>query len=347
MPLNQLDQAIRILKSGGLVAIPTETVYGLACDATNADAVLKVFESKKRPSFDPLIVHIGDHDFESFLRAGPVDEKALTQAQKEAAQILFATFWPGPLTLVLPKHPSIPDLVTSGLPTVGVRMPAHPMARELLNKSNLMLAAPSANHFGGVSPTTAEHVRNELLAYGLKVDLILDGGPCTIGVESTVLMIHADGTCEVLRPGGVSALELASLVRLRSADSKQPQHKHHSPGHLENHYAPKTKLGLFESEVELATLLKPLATDTEKRFGILYYGLPKVSQPTNRPPTMTSVLSAKRDAREAAHRLFSELRRLDQANLDLILAELPQPDQQALVPAIRDRLLRAAGIKSV
>jgi len=182
--------AAEFLRAGKLVAFPTETVYGLGANALDAGAVARVFEVKNRPHFDPLIVHIAD---EAWL-------PRLVIEIPSSARKLAEAFWPGPLTLVLPKTDLIPDLVTSGLPGVAVRMPSHPMARQLLRETDLPIAAPSANPFGQLSPTTAQHVAETL---GDRIDLILDGGPCEVGVESTVVQVHADGAV-LLRQGGIA-----------------------------------------------------------------------------------------------------------------------------------------------
>ncbi|MCB0778636.1 MAG: threonylcarbamoyl-AMP synthase, partial [Flavobacteriales bacterium] len=184
-----LAAAAGLLREGGVVAVPTETVYGLAANAFDPAAVLQVFAIKERPSFDPLIVHIGERrEVDRVVRELP-----------PGAQALMDAFWPGPLTLVLPRDPQVPDVVTSGLDTVGVRMPAHPMLRELLGRLDFPLAAPSANPFGYVSPTTAQHVADQL---GERVPYILDGGPCVVGVESTILG-YEDGRWMLYRPGGI------------------------------------------------------------------------------------------------------------------------------------------------
>lgn len=196
-PMNPIDEAVRILKNGGLVAFPTETVYGLGADALDPLAVAKIFEAKERPTFDPLIVHVPDVE----------EAKALAAKFPPLAERLAEAFWPGPLTLVLPKKPCVPDLVTSGLPTVALRAPAHPLALELLRAFGGALAAPSANLFGHISPTTAGHVVRSL---GQRVDLVLDGGPCRVGVESTVLSLIEE-TPVLLRHGGVSLEELEKV----------------------------------------------------------------------------------------------------------------------------------------
>ncbi len=201
-----IRRAGRIIKTGGLVAFPTETVYGLGCDAMNAEAAAKVFEVKQRPQFDPLIVHIADlKQLEMVIGSLPI-----------LGQRLIDAFWPGPLTLVLPKQTAIPDLITAGLSTVAVRMPNHPVAQSLIREAGTPIAAPSANLFGYVSPTTAQHVADGL---GNTVDLILDGGPCPIGVESTIVSL-AGSQPELLRPGSITIEQLSAVIgAIRRASS--------------------------------------------------------------------------------------------------------------------------------
>jgi L-threonylcarbamoyladenylate synthase len=226
-----IARAVQILRSGGLVAFPTETVYGLGADATNAAAIRRVFEVKGRPSTNPLIVHVADESVaRRYARAWPA-----------SATKLVAEFWPGPLTLVLPKHPSIVAEVTAGLDTVGLRSPDHPLALELLRAFDGPLAGPSANRSSHVSPTTAQHVREEFPDN--EIDLVLDGGPCEVGIESTVLDLSSDGP-RILRPGAVTRGQIERVigcveasVRTLPAEAGRPAR---SPGHHERHYAPRT-----------------------------------------------------------------------------------------------------------
>ncbi len=310
--MNEIQKAAQIIREGGLVGFPTETVYGLGADALNPLAVARVFEVKDRPLFDPLIVHAADlGQVESLVQGFP--EKALRLAQK---------FWPGPLTIVLPKSALVPDIVTASLPTVAVRIPRHPLALELIRESGRPIAAPSANSFGRVSPTTADHVRDSL---GAKVDLILDGGPCQVGVESTVVSFM-EGVPLLLRPGGVSLEEIREVlgeVGIQASAPGAPQ----APGQLPQHYAPRTPLRLAESLEELPP---------GKRIGLLSF-LPPASRGSFQS---VEVLSEKGDLREAAARLFAALRRLDGQNLDLIIAR-PVP-HEGLGRAINDRLYKAS-----
>jgi L-threonylcarbamoyladenylate synthase len=308
-----LADAAAVLQRGGLVAFPTETVYGLGADAFNARAVARIFEVKARPSFDPLIVHLAE--------AASLDWVAVSDDPR--ATDLAARFWPGPLTLVLKRRPEIPDIVTSGLDTVGVRVPAHSAARALIAAAGTPLAAPSANPFGYVSPTTAEHVA-ELL--GDAVDLVLDGGPCRVGLESTILSLAGDPV--ILRPGGLAreALEEALGMALPVAG---PSDRPLAPGQLQKHYATRTPLVILEGQAE------PDAPRGEGRVGLL------AQRPTRASGfAAVEVLATDGSIETAAARLFAALRRLDAMGLDRILAE--PCEETGLGYAIMDRLRRAA-----
>ncbi|MDA1163171.1 MAG: L-threonylcarbamoyladenylate synthase [Planctomycetota bacterium] len=324
-------RAARVLSSGGLVAFGTETVYGLGANALNEVAVARVFEAKNRPHFDPLIVHIADREWLHRL----VDEFS------PAATLLADAFWPGPLTMVLPRREIVPDLVTSGLPTVAVRMPNHPLALELLTAVDLPIAAPSANPFGQISPTTAQHVLDNL---GGRIDLILDGGPCEVGVESTVVLMTGERPC-VLRHGGVTVEQLELVLgpvdvqssvdddgaASNSTSELESPAAAMSPGMLSQHYSPTTPLALL-SNVDVRSVVG-------KRVGLLRL--------VRRPATTGSIdefaavetLTEDGDLRLAAAHFFAALRRLDARGLDLILAE-SFPDE-GLGRALNDRLLRA------
>ena len=309
--MNHLEDAVRILKAGGLVAFPTETVYGLGADALNEHAVARVFEVKGRPTFDPLIVHVPDLE----------GAKALAKSFPPLAEKLARAFWPGPLTLVLPKQPRVPDLVTAGLDTVALRAPAHPLALELLRAFGGPLAAPSANPFGLLSPPTAHHVQSTL---GHLVDLILDGGPCRVGVESTVVSLAEDDPV-LLRPGGTAVEELEKIcgkLRIPAEGSSLSS----SPGRLERHYALATPLYPSDRFPD-----KP----TGERWGYLAF-----SRTPEGPWAATEVLSPSGDNTEAAARLFHCLHLLDEAGLDAVVYETV-PDE-GLGRAINDRLRRAS-----
>lgn len=303
-----IDRAAALLCAGGVVAIPTETVYGLAANAFDAQAIARVFEIKGRPAFDPLIVHV-------------LDVTMLARVVAETpplAQALIERFWPGPLTLVLPKAASLPELVTSGLATVAVRMPAHPVARALLQRAGVPLAAPSANAFGRLSPTRAEHVERQL---GGSVDLILDAGPTEHGVESTIVAM--DGP-KILRPGVITREEISSVVGpvvVETAATATPL----APGQLAHHYAPRTPVRIVDS---------PAPAAERARAGFI--GL------SRSPEGYAHVrrLSERGDLREAAARLFETLHELDDLGLERIDAE--PIAETGLGVAIMDRLRRAS-----
>ncbi len=316
-----IARAAELLRRGKPVAFPTETVYGLGADALNPEAVARVFEVKRRPRFDPLIVHVAD----------PEEIERLCTRVDERARALIGEFWPGPLTLVLPKRERVPEIVTAGLPTVAVRMPNHPVALELIRKAGTPIAAPSANPFGYLSPTTAEHVREQL---GEQVELILDGGPCPVGVESTVLDLTEEEP-QLLRAGGVPVEE---LERALGGKIRVPQagDRPRSPGQLPRHYSPRTPLRLLapgEGERE------DVGPPEGRRVGLLLFRRPKTPL---RGYAHVEVLSEGGDLREAAARLFAALHRMDRAGLDLILAE-PAPEE-GLGVAINERLRKAAAV---
>ena len=304
-------EAATVIRRGGLVAFPTETVYGLGANALDPRAVARVFEAKARPSFDPLIVHV----------ASLVDLPRVADAADPRVARLAARFWPGALTLVLPRRPAVPDIVTSGLATVGVRVPAHTAAHALLAAAGTPIAAPSANPFGYVSPTTAAHVAEQL---GGAVDLILDGGACRIGVESTILSLALEPPL-VLRPGGVSREELEHALGRPLAVASATEHPL-APGQLPQHYATSTPLRVMEG---------PEAGPTGKRVGLLAF-----SQRPAAAFAAVEVLAPDGSLATAAANLFAALRRLDALGLDLILAE--RCPEHGLGLAIMDRLRRAA-----
>jgi L-threonylcarbamoyladenylate synthase len=305
-----LHRAQELLCAGGIVAIPTETVYGLAANAYDEAAVLKIFQAKDRPSFDPLIVHVRDR--------AHVDQ-VVAHIPPEA-EALMAKFWPGPLTLVLPKHLRIPDIVTSGLDTVGVRMPAHSLTLELLRSLDFPLAAPSANPFGYVSPTTAQHVADQL---GDKLAYILDGGPCTVGVESTIVGWE-DEQCVLYRAGGVPVEAIEAVIG--KVGSAQRKVLPVAPGMIESHYAPR-------KPVFVGDVVQLIRENPGERIAVISF-----SEPYN--VWRSEVLSVERDMNEAARKLFAVLRTLDASEAEVILAEV-FPDA-GLGRAINDRLRRAA-----
>lgn len=307
-------QAKTLLMEGGLVAIPTETVYGLAANALNEKAVLSVFTAKNRPFFDPLIIHV------------PSLEAAEQYASfaDERLRKLAVHFWPGPLTLLVPKKNNIPDLVTSGLNRVAIRVPAHALTLELLRSVTIPLAAPSANPFGYVSPTTAAHVEKQL---GSKVNYILDGGPCSIGLESTIVGIE-ENQLVIYRLGGlaVETIEaVAGKVELRLNTSSDPT----APGQLKNHYAPRKPLYLGDT-ASLTT-----AHQGKKIALIVFKGLAGTQDNVQTLP-----LSVEGDLNEAAVNLFKVLREADDSPAEIVVADYVP--EEGLGRAINDRLRRAA-----
>jgi L-threonylcarbamoyladenylate synthase len=304
-----IENAKQILQNGGLVAIPTETVYGLAANALNEDAVLKIFKAKNRPHFDPLIIHTNSIE----------KAKKWVIEFPEWAEKLAGAFWPGPLTLLLPKQ-NIPDLVSSGLEQVAVRVPDHPLTLELLASIDFPLAAPSANPFGYVSPTTPQHVADQLAE---KVDYILDGGVCKVGIESTIIGMEEGKLC-VFRLGGLALEQIEKIVgpvQQKLNQSSDPK----APGMLKNHYAPTKPLIVGD-------VPKLLKMHRGQKIGV-------ISLDTDYEGVLTRMLSLKGDLDEAAHNLFAAIRGLDH-EVDVILAER-FPDS-FLGRAINDRLRRAA-----
>lgn len=306
--------AATLLKNGELVAIPTETVYGLAVNALNADAVLKIYETKGRPTFNPLIVHV--HDASQF-------EKYASEVP-DLVKELAAKFSPGPLTFVLPKKDIIPDIVSGGGSTVALRVPGHPLTLKLLSQLDFPLAAPSANPFGYISPVLAEHVAEQLEG---KIPYILDGGHSMIGVESTVIAVEGNKII-VLRVGGVPVEDLRDTgaeVELRINQSSNPQ----SPGQLKSHYAPRIPLVIGEINVLTSEF-------ADKKLAVLVFHEKSFASNI----VAEEVLSPTGDLKEAARNLFGALRRLDKSGADIIVAE-HFPNYRFGV-AINDRLERAA-----
>jgi L-threonylcarbamoyladenylate synthase len=303
------------LRSGDAVALPTETVYGLAADALRSEAVAKIFEAKERPRFDPLIVHLPDRAW--LERVARIDDDSRDLVEK-----LIAQFWPGPFTVVLPRREIIPDIVTAGLETVAVRVSAHPIFAEITRAFGSPLAAPSANRFGRVSPTTAQHVLEELDG---RIPLIVDAGPTAHGIESTIVAVRK-GRIELLRRGPITAVQLEAFgeVVLATASGRLE-----APGQLPSHYAPSTPLVLSEDATSYSA-------PADKKCGLLAW---RAVIGTNAFAEVRQ-LSSGQDMREAATNLFRYLRELDRLNLDLIVAELLP--EEGLGAAINDRLRRAA-----
>jgi L-threonylcarbamoyladenylate synthase len=291
-----IAEAAEAIRGGGLVAFPTETVYGLGADARNERAAARIYAAKGRPANNPLIVHFATVD----------DARALTTRWPESAERLARAFWPGPLTLVLPRSTSVPDLVTAGGPTVALRSPSHPVARALIQAAGTPIAAPSANRSGELSPTLAEHVRKSLEG---RIDLLLDAGPTTAGLESTVVDLSGEKP-RILRPGPIAPDRLRAFLGEvdlpRAIATTAPALP--SPGMLARHYAPRTPLRFGAPELR-------------ERVGLL-----KLSS----------------DPAEAAESLYRKLHELDDGRFDVILVDLPPETEEWL--AVRDRLLRAAAV---
>lgn len=323
------------LIAGDLVVMPTETVYGLAARADSPDAVSSVYAVKQRPLFDPLIVHVarGDGSEPLLARIRPlVDFRSFSQEALDLLEVLGESFWPGPLTLVLPRAETVHDLVTAGLPGVAVRMPAHPVAERLIRAVGVPLVAPSANRFGRISPTTAQAAMEEL---GDRVPAILDGGPCAIGLESTVIAIEPDATVRLLRPGGIPTEAIAAIAGALSPRSARVE----APGQLPSHYAPRAPVCLLQD-------LDPAKIEPAGPVAILLARGPAepviaAFERAGHEVLAARVLSPTGDDREAARNLFAAMRSLDAASPSRIFAE-PWTSQTGLGAAISDRLARAS-----
>jgi len=337
--LAALRPAAERLRSGGLVAFPTETVYGLGAHALDAAAVRRLFEAKGRPATDPLIVHVA--------RLQAVDE--LVSSFPDAARTLAARFWPGPLTLVLPRAAAVPGAVTAGLDTVAVRMPSHPVARALLELAGIPVAAPSANLFSRPSPTRAAHVLEDL---NDRIDIVIDAGSTDVGIESTVVDVTGD-TPTILRPGAVT-LEmlrkvLAQTVLAERATTADTTAAMPSPGLLAKHYSPRTPMTLYEGSGAVDAIVADarLARNRGQRIGILAADedrrkLAAAGGVEGGPPLKIVGIGAADEPELIAAKLYAALRELDAAGLDLILAR-SFPAHGGLGLAIQDRLRRAAG----
>jgi L-threonylcarbamoyladenylate synthase len=330
LPANQqsISAAAQTILSGGLVAFPTETVYGLGANALDAAAVEKIFSAKGRPSADPLIVHISGLD----------QINRVVRTLSPLAKTLAEAFWPGPLTLILPKHSSVPGLVTSGLENVAVRIPNHPVALALIQASGTPIAAPSANRFGHTSPTTARHVFQDLDGF---VDIILDGGPTSIGVESTVLDLSTS-PARILRPGGVTREMLESLIGpVTLFENLKRKYKGlPSPGMLKKHYAPRAEMILFKGE-QAGDLLADYVTKQTtmgKRTGALV--ATEEAAGLERLGTVVFRLGPQADLAGIARRIYAGMRWLDDQKVDVIVCR--DFGEGGLGLAIRDRLSRAA-----
>jgi L-threonylcarbamoyladenylate synthase len=321
-----VGEAVKVLAKGGVVALPTETVYGLAADAFNAEAVAQIFEVKGRPSKDPLIVHLAKA--RELSRVAKVPEALESLVNK-----LTSTFWPGPLTLVLPKTDAVPDIVTAGLPTVAVRLSKNDVMRSVARELGNPIAAPSANRFGRISPTSATAVMTELEG---RIPLVIDGGACAEGLESTIVAVEMEGdkpVLRMLRPGPVTREDLRKIARVVKASKVTDQPE--APGRMESHYCPATPLLLFDKPEDFVP-------EEGKKYGLLSLsGDEKAGYVGKHEWAATEILSpGSGKMSEAGVRFFHLLRQLDEAGLDAIVAE---PVSKArLGAAIMDRLRRAA-----
>jgi L-threonylcarbamoyladenylate synthase len=310
-------EAVALLQKGETVALPTETVYGLAADALDAIAVARIFEAKERPHFDPLIVHLPDRNWLEKITDLPVSDRQLILKLAEK-------FWPGPFTMVLPKQEIVPEIVTAGLDTVAVRISAHPVFAEVVCAFGKPLAAPSANRFGRISPTAARHVLNELDGC---IPLIIDAGPTEHGIESTIVAIR-EGEIDILRRGPITAEQLSQFGKVNIAVFAE---KVSAPGQLPSHYAPKTPLQIVDNA-------QAFLPEPNQRCALLAWNV--VLRNAESKFVVVRKLSERQDLREAAANLFRYLHELDELRLDLIVAE--QVPGEGLGAAIMDRLSRAA-----
>jgi len=325
-----INEAVEILAKGQLVALPTETVYGLAADATDSDAVAKIFEAKERPSFDPLIVHVDGEEMLHQVAKIPSDIA-------ETVQKLIKRYWPGPLTLILPKQENISDLVSSGLKTVAVRCPKNPIIRKVIQKLGRPLAAPSANRFGRISPTSASAVTKELDG---RIPLIVDGGASTEGLESTIISFEKNpeegkkDIIQILRYGPITREELRDFGKVQKIKPIIDQNSPQAPGQLASHYAPSTPLRLIEN-------WEDFQPEDGKRYALLSYKGDSKGYTHKFNWSITEALSPGTGKQsEAAVRLFFIMRKLDEAGVDEIIVE-PCSDR-GLGAAIMDRLRRAS-----
>ena len=310
-----IDFAVQLLNNDKIIGFPTETVYGLAGNIFSKKAVNRIFETKQRPKFNPLIVHISKME----------QLEQLATAIPENARFLAKAFWPGPLTLLLKKHPSVSDLITAGKPTVAVRIPNHPMALAILNAIDFPLAAPSANPFGKISPTSAQHVAD---FFPIEIEAVFDGGECQNGIESTIIGFDGDHVI-VYRLGAVAVEEIEAVVgkvKVFTSDNIAPN----APGMLKKHYSPNTNF-VLTTDVE-----KEIEKHHNKRIGVLSFNKNYKSEFI----AIISVLSKNSDFKEASRKLYNVMHQLDKENLDIIIAEkFPDLD---LGKSINDRLMRAA-----
>lgn len=346
-----IQKVAALLKSGEVVALPTETVYGLAGNATSPAAVLKIFTAKERPSFDPLIVHVSDQVLKA--PQGPiralidqkiVSENVLSWPYLDHIESAMRKFWPGPLTFILPRGSLIPNEVTSGQETVGLRSPAHPLFQAVLSNLDFPLAAPSANRFGRISPTDSAHVMAELDG---RIAGVLDGGPCSVGVESTIIRVEHPFKVSLLRPGKIGIRELEAHFGTRIEFNQTLGEKNQAqaaPGMLDEHYAPTKPLILIPvSFNEVASATQTLSAIPQED-GDAYLAMNRVPEfVRERKHSVLKSLSAQNSLNEMAQSLFATLRELDQdPRVKTIYCDIPTGQQDGLASAIRDRLKRAS-----
>ena len=340
----------KLLTLDEVVALPTETVYGLAGNAFRDQAIQKIFLAKERPSFDPLIVHISERYLThpkglipALVQDGVLAPEILGSPDLTRIHLAMKKYWPGPLTFILPRGQKIPDSVTASQPTVGIRCPAHPAFQAVLSTVSFPLAAPSANRFGRISPTEAMHVLSEL---GGRIPAILDGGSCDVGLESTIVRIDFPFEITLLRPGKISLEELSEAFQTKVMQGKTLGEKSHqtiSPGSLDEHYAPTKPLFLFPHPFSHANELESFLQSTSMPKKIAVLSMQKLIKPLSFPIVKTEILSAQNNLSEMAHSLFKSLRDLDaDKNVEAILCDLPEEHGSGLAAAIADRLRRAS-----
>lgn len=343
---SDIQQAAQIIQTGGLVAMPTETVYGLGANALNPDAVAKIFQSKERPYFDPLIVHISDLKMmDALVELDKVSFNRDHNVLQQQISVLARAFWPGPLTMILPKSDQIPSIVSSGLPTVGIRIPDHPVALELIRQSKLPIAAPSANKFGRTSPTQAHHVRKALN----EVDYVLDGGESQVGIESTV-MAFTPGGFEILRPGAITADMIIHTMKTAglsiAEEHNSHEHKVEAPGMLNSHYSPTKPLYLVD-RYDIERKVRSFMNVPPSRIGFINFNIQ--CQSSDRPGHPTEFLEQfgklisldqPGNLEEYAVKIFASIHQFEEEGIDIILAQ--KVPEQGIGIAIMDRLNKAA-----
>jgi len=336
-------RAAELVRAGRVVAVPTETVYGLAADATNAAAIGRIYQAKERPLDNPLIVHVGRRfgGVDALVAAGFVDEARLGREQRAAADRLFEAFWPGPLSVILPRGAGLAAEVSAGTDTVGLRMPANPVFLDLLDEVGVPLAAPSANRANRISPTSAGDVLAEL---GGRIPLVLDGGATRVGVESTVVRVTDRGGVVLLRPGGVPRNAIERIVGAPIEEPPRQAGRRHSPGRRAVHYAPDKPVLLCRRQDDPSSLVRSASV---ARLGVLCFASGEAAVPPDAwraalegVEVALEALADSGDGRRAAAGLFAALRALDAGDCDAILVELPD-ESAGLWPAIADRLVRA------